>query len=89
MFDRFTRYLGPQAESATQQYCHIAQDLGVSPASLALAFVTQQSFVTSNIIGATNLEQLAENIASAELELNAETLSAIEAVHKDICNPCP
>jgi aryl-alcohol dehydrogenase-like predicted oxidoreductase len=56
---------------------------------MALAFVNQQPFVTGNIIGATNLEQLKENIGSIHLTLNDEVLKAINAVHAEIPNPAP
>src|SRR5690606_36866384 len=72
LFSRFSRYQGEQAEAAVARYVAIARDPGLSPAQMALAFVTQQSFVTSNIIGATSLAQLQENIATASLELPAE-----------------
>ncbi|TNH06588.1 aldo/keto reductase, partial [Testudinibacter sp. TR-2022] len=57
--------------------------------ALSLAFINQQRFVASNIIGATNLEQLAENIASINVRLSEETLAQINAVHAEISNPCP
>jgi aryl-alcohol dehydrogenase-like predicted oxidoreductase len=56
---------------------------------LALAFVNHQPFVTSNIIGATTLEQLEENIRSVEVTLRAEVLAEINAIHDDLPNPCP
>lgn len=56
---------------------------------MALAFVTRQPFVTSNIIGATNLEQLRSNIDSQALNLGDELLAAIEAVHQEQPNPAP
>jgi aryl-alcohol dehydrogenase-like predicted oxidoreductase len=58
-------------------------------AQLSLAFVTQQPFVTSNIIGATNLEQLKENIGSVEVTLSQEVLAQINEVHNVIPNPAP
>ena len=89
LFNRFTRYTKPQAFAAVERYAAIAEAAGISLATLALAFVNQQAFVTSNIIGATNLTQLAENIASAQTTLSEDTLAAIDAVHTDISNPCP
>ncbi|MDP2506737.1 MULTISPECIES: NADP(H)-dependent aldo-keto reductase [unclassified Oceanobacter] len=89
LFERFSRYQGAQAEEAVRQYAEVAADIGLSPAVLALAFVTQQDFVTSNIIGATTLPQLEENIASADVVLDAETIERIEGIHKVISNPCP
>ena len=56
---------------------------------MALAYVTQQPFVTSNIIGATSLEQLERNLASIELRLSAEILEAIETIHTEQPNPAP
>lgn len=89
LFDRFTRYLGEQAESATQDYCDLAAELGMSPAVMAQAFVTERSFVTSNIIGATTMAQLQENIDSAQVILDSEALAKIDAIHARISNPCP
>ena len=56
---------------------------------MSLAFVNQQPFVTSNIIGATNLNQLEENISSIEVTLSEEVLSKINEVHSKIPNPSP
>ena len=58
-------------------------------AQMALAFVNERPFLTSNIIGATNLEQLEENIDSINISLSKEVLSAINAVHAEIPNPAP
>jgi aryl-alcohol dehydrogenase-like predicted oxidoreductase len=56
---------------------------------MALAFVTQQAFTTSNIIGATTMEQLKENIKTAELVLSDEVLAGIERIQAEIPNPAP
>lgn len=88
-FERFTRYTRPQGFAAVERYAQIAEDAGLSLAQMALAFVNSRAFVTSNIIGATTMEQLAENIASIDVKLSADTLAAIDAVHADISNPCP
>ncbi|MEZ4855115.1 MAG: aldo/keto reductase [Gelidibacter sp.] len=87
LFPRFSRYSSASCTEATKRYLKIAEDHNISLAQMALAFVTQQSFVTSTIIGATSMEQLKENIGSSNLRLNDEILEAIEAVHKDIPNP--
>jgi aryl-alcohol dehydrogenase-like predicted oxidoreductase len=67
----------------------VAHAFGLDPAQMALAFVTAQPFVTSTIIGATSLDQLRANVATADLRLTAEQLAAIEAVHRLIPDPCP
>jgi aryl-alcohol dehydrogenase-like predicted oxidoreductase len=87
--DYFSRYKTPKALEAVIQYHAIAQDLGITLTQLALGFVNQQPFVTSNIIGATTLVQLEENIRSASIQLSAETLNRINQVHNAIPNPCP
>ncbi|MBA6151657.1 aldo/keto reductase [Gelidibacter maritimus] len=87
LFTRFARYSSPQCTEATKKYLAIADQHNLSLAQMSLAFVTQQPFVTSNIIGATNLDQLKENIDSIHLNLSQEVLDAIEEVHKEIPNP--
>jgi aryl-alcohol dehydrogenase-like predicted oxidoreductase len=89
LFTRFQRYNSTLATNTTEQYLAIAEHFGLDPSQMALAYVSSRSFVTSNIIGATNLAQLATNIDSAELTLSDEVLSAIEAVHASQPNPCP
>ena len=89
LFERFQRYTKPKAFEAVERYAAIAEQAGISLATLSLAFVTQQDFVASNIIGATTLEQLRENIASAEVTLSSDVIEAINAVHAEISNPCP
>jgi aryl-alcohol dehydrogenase-like predicted oxidoreductase len=89
LYSRFTRYFNPQSEAACSRYVALAREHGLEPTQMALAFVTRQPFVTSNIIGATTLEQLDSNIASFDLVLSDEVLAGIEAIHKDHPNPAP
>lgn len=88
-FTRFTRYEGPEAESAARQYVQLAREHGLSPAQMALAWVNSRPFVASNLIGATTMEQLKENIASAQVQLSPEVLEGIERIHRSQPNPCP
>lgn len=89
LFERFQRYTSEKAITATTRYVALAREHGLSPSQMALAFVNQQPFVTSNIIGATSLEQLKENIDSAAITLSDEVLSEIHRIHMDDPNPCP
>jgi aryl-alcohol dehydrogenase-like predicted oxidoreductase len=89
LFERFQRYNNPQARRAASAYIQLAQQHGIDPGQMALAFVTAQPFVTSNIIGATNLEQLNSNLASIHLTLSADLLAAIEQIHRQQPNPAP
>jgi aryl-alcohol dehydrogenase-like predicted oxidoreductase len=88
-YDRFERYVNAQAKSATEQYAKIAAEAGLDMAQMSLAFVNSRSFVTSNIIGSTNTEQLKSNIDSIDLTLSSDVLDAIEAVHTRQPNPSP
>ena len=88
-FKQFSRYTNENCFKATKAYQKIAQEAGLSLAQMAIAFVKQQSFVTSTIIGATTLEQLKENIQAEKIVLSAETLAAINQVHQEIPNPAP
>jgi aryl-alcohol dehydrogenase-like predicted oxidoreductase len=89
LFERFSRYTGPEAEPAVRAYVELARDHGLSPAQMALAFVTSRSFLTANIIGATSLEQLEENLGSAEVTLGDDLIEAIETLQRRYSNPCP
>lgn len=89
LFSRFARYNSPVGEKATYDYVTLARQHGLDPAQMALAFVHRQPFVTSTIIGATTMEQLEINLASAALTLSPEVLAGIEEVHKRYQNPCP
>ena len=89
LFSRFSRYTNPECEWATEQYAQLAEKHGLTLTQLALAFIKQQFFVTSTIIGATSMTQLKENITAFDIELNEEILQEIEAIHKQQPNPAP
>lgn len=87
LFKKFVRYSSSQSTLATKKYLELANDFGISLTHLALAFVNQQTFVTSNIIGATNMKQLKENIDSIDIKLNQNIINAINQIHAAIPDP--
>ncbi len=89
LYPQMARYNSIEVENAVIQYATIAKKYDVSFTQMSLAFVNQQPFVTSNIIGATNLNQLKENIESINLTLSKEILQEIEAVFVSQPNPAP
>jgi len=89
LFPQYGRYSNAQAIAQTEEYKKLADQLGMSLTHLSLAFVNQRPFVTGNIIGATTLNQLAENIASIEIKLSEETLKEIDRIHQLCPNPAP
>ncbi|PUA20633.1 NADP(H)-dependent aldo-keto reductase [Glaciimonas sp. PCH181] len=89
LFNRFTRYTNPQVERVAGDYVALAQKHGLDPAQMALAFVNSRGFVTSNIVGATTLAQLQNNLDSISIKLSDEVLQEIEAIHTRQPNPAP
>ena len=86
---KMPRYSGENSYNATAEYLKIAEEHGLSLAQMALQFINTRPFVTSNIIGATTMEQLKENIGSVNVDLSKDILKKIEAVHDRIPNPAP
>ena len=89
LFPQFSRYNSEQSAAATRLYNEIAQQNGLTLTQLALAFIEQQPFVTSTIIGATTMEQLKENIDTINVTLSEELLQAIDGVQAKIPDPAP
>lgn len=89
LFDRFVRYSKPLAEDSIRQYIALADEIGITPAQLALSFVSSRPFVGSTLTGATSLEQLKENIDSIDIDLSDEVLDRIETIHLGFPNPTP
>jgi aryl-alcohol dehydrogenase-like predicted oxidoreductase len=89
LFPQFARYNSAQCAEATKLYQEIARKNGLTLTELSLAFIEQQSFVTSTIIGATTMEQLKENIDSIQVSLSDEILKAIDEVQAIIPDPAP
>ncbi len=87
--ETYKRYNNHAAQECTRQYAEIAREYGMDPAQMALAFVNRRPFVTSTIIGATSMEQLAANIASVDLELDKPMMKRIDEIHRSQPNPSP
>ena len=89
LFPNFTRYTNPNCVKATLMYKELAEENDLTLTEMAIAFVHQQQFVTSTIIGATSIEQLKENIAAFDVKLSDEVISKINAIQELIPNPAP
>ncbi|MCG7394653.1 aldo/keto reductase [Microvirga sp. ACRRW] len=89
LFGRGQRYENPTAEAAIKKYIALAKEFGLDPAQMALAYVNSRPFTTSNIIGATSMEQLKTDIASINVTITPELEKRIDAIHVEHCNPCP
>ena len=87
--EMFTRYTKPKGLKYSEKFNDLAKNFSLSPTQMALAFVNSRDFLTSNIIGATNLEQLKENIESYNINLSSELLDQIEKISNENPFPCP
>ena len=85
---RFSRHHTKRGEIAIEAYFNLAKKYGLPPSLFANSFVNDRPFVTSNIIGATNMKQLKENIDSINITLSKEILREIENIHLSDPNPC-
>lgn len=88
-WQRFARYTNEYVDPATAAYADIAGKHGLNMAQMALAFVREQRFVTSVLIGATTMEQLKINLESSTVQLSQQVIQEIDAVHLSHPSPCP
>lgn len=87
-FDQLgARYRKPLVLEATDAYLALAAELGLTPAQLALGYVRSRWFVGANIIGATSIAQLRENIAGAQFTLEPAALARIAEIQLRYPNP--
>ena len=89
LFPHYDRFSNKESKKAIQKYYDLAKENGMSLTTMALSFVNDRSFVTSNIIGATSIDQLKENIDSYKVFLSDELLDKINIIHNNQPNPAP
>jgi aryl-alcohol dehydrogenase-like predicted oxidoreductase len=89
LFNRLQRYERPETGPAIDRYLAIAKRFDLDPGQMALQFVTTRPFVTSNIIGATTMEQLKTNIASVSVSWSDALEKAVDEAHHAQPNPAP
>ena len=88
-YENYPRYHNERTYNAVDEYFKIAKKNAVSLTQLSQAFVNSRDFVTSNIIGATTMSQLKENVESINISLTEEVINEINLVHEKIPNPAP
>ena len=89
LFKGWERMINPLAMKAYDEYYKLAKESNLTMVQLAQAFVNSRPFVTSNIIGATTMDQLKENIESINIELTQEIIDKINLIHNNNPNPSP
>ena len=78
--DRVMSFLNERTFAIVDVLERIGQELQVSPAAVALAWVQQRPGVTSTIIGARLLAQLEQNLTALDVRLTPEHNVALDAV---------
>ena len=87
--DMFTRYTKNKGLKYSEKFNDLARESNLTPAQMALSFVNSRDFLTSNIIGATTIGQLKENIDSFNVVLTNDILDEIDKIHDENPFPCP
>ncbi len=85
--ERMSQYENPRTAQAIEHYVTLAQESGLTPVQLAIAWVNSKAHLTSNIIGATSIKQLKEILSTEDITLSTEIIEAIETIHDVIPNP--
>ena len=89
LFKGWERHLNPLAMDAYDKYYKLAKDFNLTMVQLAQSFVNSRPFVTSNIIGATTMDQLKENVESINIEFTDEMMDRVNEIHNNNPNPSP
>ena len=89
LFKGWERHLNPLAMKAYDKYFELAKDFNLTMVQLAQSFVNSRPFVTSNIIGATTMDQLKENVESINIEFTDEMMERVNEIHNNNPNPSP
>jgi aryl-alcohol dehydrogenase (NADP+) len=88
LFDTLgVRFKRPMVAEAIAAYAELAKRRGVTLPQLALGYVKSRWHVGATIVGATTMAQLEEDIAAAQVGLDAQTLADIEAIQIRYPNP--
>ncbi len=81
------RFVNNKTLEATAKYMSLANDYGVSPLTLAVAYSKHFDFVASTIIGARKSEQLEDSFKAFDFKITPEILTKIEDIQKEILYP--
>lgn len=88
-FKQMARYNSENTYKIAGLYLELAAEFGISAAQMSIAILLSKPWVSSVIIGATNLLQLDENIGAMDLTLQPELLEKIDKIHLSNQNPAP
>lgn len=89
LFSRGDRYELNGTDDAIRGYLEVAKEFGLDSVQMAIAFVNQQPFVATNLLGATTMAQLKTNVGAAGVVLGPEVIARLDDVHQRFGNPSP
>jgi len=78
--DMMSRFMRDDVLEAVQNLRPVADDLGITMAQLALAWVLREPGVSSAIVGASRPEQVDDNVAASGVELSDDVLQRIDEI---------
>jgi aryl-alcohol dehydrogenase-like predicted oxidoreductase len=87
--DMIKRWMNDDVLTRVQQLRPIADDLGVSMAALAVAWVLHNDNVSAAIIGASRPEQVADNVTALDVTLSDDVLTRIDDALGDVVTRDP
>jgi len=88
-FKSYNRYSNTNAVQATENYISLAKEYELDPSQMAISYLLHKNYVSSVIIGATNLQQLKINMNSIDVKLSRELIDKIDLIHSQNPNPSP
>lgn len=74
------RYKGPHFQKIATDFTRLALERGLSPVSLAVAWVGSNPTITAPIIGAADTSQLRDSLASLEITLDEQLKATIDSI---------
>ncbi|PQM45020.1 L-glyceraldehyde 3-phosphate reductase [Mycobacterium talmoniae] len=83
------RFMTDDVLTRVQQLRPVAEELGLTTAQLAIAWVLQNDNVAAALVGASRPEQVAENVKAAGVQIPAELLARIDQVLGDVVTSDP
>ncbi len=89
LFNEYPRFKADHVSNIVERYAQIAKKHSISLTQMSLSFVNDRPFVGANIIGATTMDQLKENIDSIDLTLSNDVVAEINKCHNHYPNPTP
>lgn len=81
------RFVNERTIEVSRRIVNLANEAGISPVTLAVAWTKHYDFVASTIIGVSHIDQLDECLDASDFEISEELLSAIDQIDADIPNP--